>query len=118
EPHPPRGGARWRGAPARARAWRGLHELFHLHAEGFLARETDLPVAVDVDHLDEHLVALLDDVGHLLHALLGELGDVHEAVDAGEDLDERPELRDALHRAQVELADLRLPRAPLAHSTA
>src|SRR4029079_16329670 len=47
-------------------------------------------------HVDE--VALGDDLARILDMVLREFGDVHEPLDAGEDLHERPErdhLRDA-----------------------
>ena len=44
----------------------------------------------------------------LAHALLVELADVHQAVGAGQDLDEGAEVGQALDQAHVELADLGL----------
>src|SRR5262245_34838938 len=57
-----------------------------------LAREPDLAGRVDVDALREHLVALADHVGDLLHAPLREVRDVDQPVRAREDLDERAEV--------------------------
>ena len=55
--------------------------------------------ALAVDLEDEHLdvVTLRDDLARVLDVVRGELGDVHEPLDAGEDLDEgaeRDDLRD------------------------
>ena len=56
--------------------------------------------ALAVDLEDQHVdgIALRDDLARVLDVVARELGDVHEALDAGEDLDERAEgddLRDA-----------------------
>ena len=48
-------------------------------------------LGVDLEDLDLHVVAGLDDLARVLHVLLRELGDVHEALDALQDLDERAE---------------------------
>src|SRR5438105_8216729 len=45
----------------------------------FLARQPDLPAAVDGDDLHQHLVAFLEHVLDLLDARIGEVADVHEA---------------------------------------
>src|SRR5260370_17830514 len=71
-----------------------------------LARQADLAALVDVDDLDGHLVALLDDVRDLAHPVGGELADVHQAVGAGHDLDESPVGLDPPHPAGVALPDL------------
>jgi Zn-dependent protease with chaperone function len=60
-----------------------------------LAAEPDLARGVDVDHLDHHLVPFLELVAHVLDPVVGDLGDVQQAVDPGHDLDERAEIRDA-----------------------
>ena len=73
-----------------------------------LARQPDLARLVDLEDLDVDHVALFEDVGHLPHALVGELRDVHEAVGAGQDLDEGAEVDDLPHRAAVDLPDLGL----------
>src|SRR5690606_28795345 len=77
-------------------------------AQGLLAGEANLALAVDGDDLDQHLVALLQHVGDVLDPLVGELGDVHQAVGTREDLHEGAELHDAPYRAEVGLPDLRL----------
>ena len=79
-------------------------------AQRLLAREADLARLVDLEHLDVDHVALLEHVGHLLHALVGDLRDVQQAVGARHDLDERAEVDDLAHRALVDLADLGLRR--------
>src|SRR6478735_5375357 len=60
------------------------------------------PLGVDLGDLDLDLIARLDDLARVLDVLLGELGDVHEALDAFEDLDERTE-RDHLGHGALEL---------------
>src|SRR5262249_18401257 len=77
-------------------------------AQRFLAREPDLARLVDLEHLHVDHVALADDVGDLPHALVGELRDMHQTVDAGHDLDEGAEIDHLPHRAAIDLADLRL----------
>src|SRR3954469_18920091 len=81
----------------------------------FLAGEADLPAPIDRDDLDQHLVAFLEHVLDLLHPRVGEIGDVHEAVGAGEDLHERPELHDPPHGAEIGLPHLRLLRERADH---
>ena len=64
-------------------------------ADERLHRQRDLPVlGVDVDDLHLDLLALLHDVAGVLDALLADLGDVHEALDARLDLDEGAEVGD------------------------
>ena len=75
-----------------------------------LAAQADLAGAVDLEHLDLDLVALLQHVGDALHAAGSDLRDVQQAVGAGQDLDEGAEVDDAAHGALVDLADLRLHR--------
>src|SRR5579875_449415 len=74
---------------------------------GLLQRQADpAPVQVDVDDLDEDLVA---DLHHLLgdlHVPVGQLGDVHQALDALLDPDERAERHQLGHPARHHLADL------------
>src|SRR5688572_17543454 len=76
--------------------------------ERVLARQADLAVAVDLDALDDDLVALVEHVLDGADALARDLADVEQAVGAGHDLDERADLDDLLHDAVVELADLGL----------
>src|SRR6478736_700747 len=59
-----------------------------------LERQRDpLAVEVDVEDLDRDLLADLDDLGRVVDVLPGQLGDVHEAVDAAE-VHERTEVDD------------------------
>src|SRR6185312_6281622 len=81
--------------------------------ERFFTAEADLPLAVDRDDLDQDLVALLEDVGHLVDPLGVELRDVDEAVGARQYLHEGAEVDDATHHAIVELPHLRLGRQAL-----
>src|SRR5215211_3298015 len=52
------------------------------------------PLRVDLEDLDLDVVARLHDLARVLHVLLRELGDVHEPLDALEDLDEGAEGHD------------------------
>ena len=80
-------------------------ELGALLAQHSLAGELDA-VALDGEHLDEDLIALAEFVLDFLDAMLGDLGDVQQAVGAGEDLDEGAELSETHDLAEVGLADL------------
>src|SRR5712664_926383 len=71
-----------------------------LHAERDLAL-----VRVHVDDLHVELVALLHHVARVLHPLVAQLGDVHEALDAGLDLHEGAEVGDLGHLALHAAAD-------------
>src|ERR1700736_2252538 len=71
-----------------------------------LAREPDL-VALDREHLDQHLVAQLQLIAHVANAMLGNFADVQQTVGAGEHLHERADLRQPHHFAEISLADLR-----------
>src|ERR1700675_2696544 len=82
----------------------GLVTLLWL--ERLLARESDLPRLVDLQHLHVDDVALLQHVGDFAHPLVCQLRDVHQAVRAGHDLDERTEVDDLADRAAVDLPDL------------
>ena len=80
-------------APGAARR-RGRRLLHRLH------RQRDLPlVRVHVEHAHRHLVAHLGDVVGVRHEGGRHLGDVHEAVRLGADVDEDAEVLDALHPA-------------------
>src|SRR5262245_26382772 len=76
-----------------------------------LHRQGHLPVrGVDVDDLHRHFLALADDVARILHPLVLQLGDVHQALDAGLDLHEGSEVGD-LGDLPVDLAAHRKPLA-------
>src|SRR5581483_6387130 len=92
---------------AAAGAFRNLRQaqLGALLAKHCLAGELDA-VAFNGEDLDEDLIALAEFVLDILDAVLGDLGDVEQAVGAGEDLDEGAELGQADHLAEVGLADL------------
>src|SRR3954451_25485887 len=62
-------------------------------------------VRVDLQDLHAHVVARLDDLARVLHVVVGQLGDVHQALDAVEDLDEGAERDDLGHRALELVAD-------------
>src|ERR1700722_621288 len=77
---------------------------------GLLQRQADAPpVQVDVDDLDEDLVAHLHDLLGDLHVPVGQLGDVHQALDALLDPDERAEGHELGHPARHDLPDLVSP---------
>ena len=61
--------------------------------------------AVDLEHLDAHDVAFLELVADPLDALVGDLRDVHQAVLARQDRDERAEVHEARDLALVDAAD-------------
>src|SRR3982751_1485151 len=74
---------------------------------GLLERERDpAAVQVDVDDLDQDLVAHLHDLLRDLHVALGQLGDVDQALDALVDADERTEGHQLGDLAGHDLADL------------
>src|SRR6185436_18872077 len=98
---------------AAATRHRHLHPLVlrgvvvrRLHDDG-LAGEPYAAGLVDVDDLDGHLVALLDEVGDLADAVGGELADVHQAVGARHDFHEGAVGLDPPYHAGVGLAHLR-----------
>src|SRR6185437_397429 len=74
---------------------------------GLLERQADPPpVQVDVDDLYEDLLAHLNDLLRDLHVPVGQLGDVHQALDALLDADERAERDQLGDPAGNDLADL------------
>src|ERR1700729_3680210 len=74
---------------------------------GLLERQADpAPVQVDVDDLDEDLLAHLNDLLRDLHVPVGQLGDVHQALDALFHADERAEGHQLGDPAGNDLADL------------
>src|SRR5438445_2727856 len=78
-----------------------------------LAAQIEPALAVDLDRLDDYIVA---DVAHLFHpldAVVGELGDVDQAVLSRQHFDERTERHDPHDLAFVDLADLDLVGEPL-----
>ncbi len=80
-----------------------------------LQRQRDpLAVEVDVEHLDGDLLADLDDLGRVVDVLPGQLGDVHQTVDAAE-VDERAEVDDRGHDTGAHLALGQLVQELAAH---
>src|SRR6476646_2114509 len=74
---------------------------------GLLERQADpAAVQVDVDDLDKDLVAHLDDLLRDLHVPVGQLGDVHQALDALLDPDKRAERDELGDPAGHDLPDL------------
>ena len=68
--------------------------------------ERDLTAIVDLDDDDLDLVAHVKDILDLLHAALGDAGDVQQAVLAGQQVDEGAEGLDGDHATGVLLARL------------
>src|SRR4051795_9931061 len=106
-------------APVRGLLRRGAVALRqHLALDPLDRQGEAAPLGVDLEDLDLHVVARLDDLPRVLDVVLGELGDVHEALDALEDLDEGAE-RDDLGDLALELVadvvgvDHALPRVLL-----
>src|SRR5262249_6980113 len=64
---------------------------------------------VDVDHLDLHLLADLEDRLRRVDVFVADLGDVDQALDALRDADERPEGNELRHGAGDYRARLRGP---------
>ena len=74
---------------------------------GLLDRQADAAAGeVEIDDLDPQLLAGRDDLVGRVDVVGGHLGDVHEALDAVADLDERTELDELGDPAVDELADL------------
>src|SRR6185312_9356927 len=69
-------------------------------------RETDSSLTVDFQDLHADDVAFLQLVAHALDTLVGDLRDVHEAVAAREDGDERAEVHQAGHFALIDATHL------------
>mmetsp|Transcript_78776 Transcript_78776/g.218920 ORF Transcript_78776/g.218920 Transcript_78776/m.218920 type:complete len:772 (-) Transcript_78776:1232-3547(-) len=75
-----------------------------------LHRQLDAALLVGLEHLDLDDLAFLQEVGHLLDALVGDLADVQQAVLAREQVHEGAEVQDLDDRAFVDLADFDLGR--------
>ena len=94
----------------------GLDLVLVLHA---LEREREAPsVGVHLDDLHPDDLALRDDLARVLDVMLGELRDMDEALDPGEDLDEGAERHDLRHPALDDVSlvvgiDHLLPRVGL-----
>src|SRR5690606_37216384 len=80
-----------------------------------LAGEVDPAEGVDVGDHHRELVADVDHVFHPADPLVGVLGDVHQALLAGQDLDEGAEVHDPLHLAGVDGAHFNVPGQRLDH---
>src|ERR1700675_3505294 len=79
-----------------------------LIAQRHLPRQPHLAVVVDLDDLDEHLVALAENVLDGPDARFRDLRNVEQALGVRNHLHERPELDDLLHLAQVNTVQLDL----------
>ena len=100
---------------------RGDLELLLLGERGLiaqrrLAREPHLAVAVDLDDLDRHDVALGEHVAHGADAVLRDLRDVEQPLRARDHLHEGAELLDALDLAHVDAVQLHLAADVLDHA--
>src|SRR5579859_3921077 len=93
--------------PVQGRVELVAHGLADRALVGLLERQADPPpVQVDVDDLDEDLVPDLHDLLGNLHVPVGQLGDVHQALDALLDPHERAERHQLGDPAGDDLADL------------
>src|SRR6185437_1802203 len=75
--------------------------------------QTDAALTVDFQHLHADDIAFFQLVTHALDALVGDLGDVHQAVAAREDRDEGAEVHQARHLALVDATDFHVRRNEL-----
>lgn len=80
-------------------ALRFVHHALRLGDEGFAAELDLAALLIDTNALDHDLLAFVDFVGGVGHAVVGQLADVQEAVQAGEDGDEGAELDHLGHAA-------------------
>src|SRR5262245_18755781 len=98
--------------PRRVRRGRVLELLLvgegRLIAQSNLPAQPHLPIAVDLDDLDEHLVALGQDVLDRADPALGDLRAVEGALGGGNDLDEGTEFDDLLDLAEIDAVELDL----------
>src|SRR3989454_7489596 len=104
-------GTAFSGARRIRRLW--VLEVFlvrqrRLVAQRHLPAEPHLAVAVDLDDLDEHLIALGQHVLDGADAGLGDLRNVQEPLGVGDDLHERAELDDLLDLPEVDPIQLDL----------
>ena len=82
----------------------GSH-LGPLFLQNRFARQADA-IAFDRQHLDQHLIAFLQFVADILDAVLGNFGDVQQAVGAGENLHESAEVGQTRDLSEISLAHL------------
>src|SRR6266480_4945520 len=99
---------------------RGKRRRHHLRVDALLDRlalgrqlldrglpaQVEAALAVDLDSFDHDLVADVADLFDALHAVVGELGDVNQAILARKHLDERAERHDPHDLAPVDLPHL------------
>src|SRR5712691_7367945 len=74
----------------------------------FTLAQTNLALAIDLQHLDHDLIAFSEHVGHSAHATSPDLRDVQQTICPRENLDERAKVHHLAHSALVDPADLRL----------
>src|SRR6266852_1065841 len=79
-----------------------------LIAQRHLPRQPHLAVVVDLDDLDQHLVALAEDILDGADARFGDLRNVEQALGIRDHLNERAELDDLLHLAEIDPVQLDL----------
>src|SRR3982751_1951324 len=75
-----------------------------------LSRQAHAALVVGLEYLHLHDLAFLEVIGDRVHALVGDLRDVQQAVLAGQQLHDRAEVQQAQHRALVDLADFHFGR--------
>ena len=83
--------------------------------DGVPSAEVYPAAVVDLRHLDHYLIAGLNDIFDPVDTVVCERGDVHEALLAGQDFDERAEIHDVLHDAAIYFTDLDLGGDVLNH---
>ena len=76
--------------------------------EDLSTTQFDASLLIDFRHLNHDLLAFLQHIRYTFNALLGNLGDMHQAVSAGHDLDKGAKIGDFLYLATIDFSYLRL----------
>src|SRR5262245_42015020 len=71
-----------------------------------LLAQAYLAGGVDIDDFDQNLLALFQFVAYIFDTVRGDLGNVQEPIQPGENFDESAEVGDALHLAEICLVEL------------
>src|SRR5471032_948044 len=87
------------------RGRRRLIALRRRRIEEGLSRKAHAALVVSLQHLHLHDLAFLQVIRNRVHALVGDLRDMQQAVLAGQQLHDRAEVEEAQHRAFVDPAD-------------
>ena len=61
---------------------------------------------VHFQHFHQHFIAFLHLIGHLIHAMVRQLGDVHQSIHPRQHLDERAKIHDLLDLAEIQFSNL------------